>query len=244
MDSNGEYYLEPGSAYGPEDYTWSYTANPPNSFYSYYCGDALRLKDGDTLICDGVAGKFFEVTPEKDIVWQYINPYPMPSMNDVFKIDYVPPEESPSEPNNPDLYCSGSLSWSNIKPGATVNGSFQVQNIGDAGSLLNWTVNTSSITWGNWSFIPVYGKNLTPEDGQVTVQVSVVAPNEKNTEFQGYLRVENQDNSTDFGLIPVTLKTPKNIYVFYTTIYQFILKIKNLYSEKIYDLFKTWIKTL
>jgi len=32
VNSNGEYYLEPGSAYGPEDYTWSYTANPPTTF--------------------------------------------------------------------------------------------------------------------------------------------------------------------------------------------------------------------
>jgi hypothetical protein len=226
VDSNGEYYLEPGSAYGPEDYTWTYTANPPTTFYSNVFGGVHRLKDGNTLICDGVDGRFFEVNPDNTIVWEYTNPYPNPTQNDVFKIDYIPPEEPPSEPNNPDLDCSGSLSWSNIKPGATVNGGFKVQNIGDAGSLLNWTVNTTSITWGNWSFSPVSGINLTPEDGQVTVQVSVVAPNEGSSEFQGYLRIENQDNSTDFGLIPVSLRTPKNIYAFHTPIYQFILKIK------------------
>jgi len=238
VDSNGEYYLEPGSAYGPEDYTWSYTANPPNSFYSHYCGDALRLKDGDTLICNGVAGKFFEVTPEKDIVWQYVNQYPMPSMNDVFKIDYIPPEEPP-QPDTPDLYCSGSLSWIKVKPGETVVDSFQVQNIGDEGSILNWTINASSITWGTWSINPASGKNLTPEDGQMTVQVSVIAPNETKSVFQGQLRVENIDNSSDFGLIPVFLRTPKNIYVFHRPIYQFIVKFKNLYSEKIYYFFKT-----
>jgi len=207
VDFNGEYYLEPDSAYGPEDYTWSYTANPPNSFYSQVFGGAHRLKDGNTLICNGIPGKFFEVTPDETMVWQWTNPYPNPNQNSVFKIDYIAPEEPPV-PNTPNLDCSGSLSWANIKPGATVIGSFQVQNIGDAGSLLNWTVNTSSITWGTWSFTPASGSDLTPEDGQVTVQVSVVAPNEKNSEFQGYLKVENQDNSTDFGLIPVYLKTP------------------------------------
>jgi len=213
VDSNGEYYLEPDSAYGPEDYTWSYTANPPNSFYSQVFGGAHRLKDGNTLICNGIPGKFFEVTPDETMVWQWTNPYPNPNQNSVFKIDYIAPEEPPV-PNTPNLDCSGSLSWANIKPGATVIGSFQVQNIGDAGSLLNWTVNTSSITWGTWSFTPASGSDLTPEDGQVTVQVSVVAPNEKNSEFQGYLKVENQDNSTDFGLIPVYLKTPlsKDLY--------------------------------
>ena len=233
VNSNGEYYLEPGSAYGPEDYTWSYTANPPTTFYSHVFGGAQRLKDGNTLICGGLSGKFFEVTPDKTTIWQWTNPYPNPNQNDVFKIDYIPPEEPPPQPDTPDLECSGSLSWTNIEPNATVDGIFQVQNIGDAGSLLNWTINTSSITWGIWSFNPESGENLTPENGQVTVQVSVVAPNEKNSEFQGDLRVENQQNSTDFCLIPVYLKTPinQNIYL-------------NQFFEKIFKLFPNLIPIL
>ena len=232
VDSNGEYYLEPGSAYGPEDYTWSYTANPPTTFYSHVFGGAQRLKDGNTLICGGLSGKFFEVTPDKTTIWQWTNPYPTPNQNDVFKIDYIPLEEPPPEPDIPDLECSGSLSWTNIEPNATVGGFFQVQNIGDAGSLLNWTI-TSSITWGNWSIAPISGENLTPEDGKVTVQVSVVAPNEKNSEFQGDLRVENQENSTDFCLIPVYLKTPinKNMYL-------------NQFFEKIFKRFPNLIPIL
>jgi len=232
VDSNGEYYLEPGSAYGPENYFWSYTANPPTTFYSHVYGGAQRLKDGNTLICDGIAGRFFEVTPDKTTVWQWTNPYPNANQNDVFKIDYIPPDEQP-QPDIPDLDCSGSLSWTNIEPGATVVGSFQAQNIGNANSLLNWTVNTSSITWGTWSFTPTSGKDLTPEDGQITVQVSVVTPNEKNSEFEGFIQVENQDNSTDFDLIPVYLKTPVSIHISHTTIYQFMLKFINLYSDKI-----------
>jgi hypothetical protein len=215
VDSNGEYYLEPGSAYGPEDYTWSYVATPPTSFYGQVFGGVQRLKDGNTLICDGVDGRFFEVTPDNIIVWQYTNPYPNPSQNDVFKIEYIPPLEQPPEPDVPDLDCSGSLSWTDIEPGATVNGTFQIQNIGDDGSLLNWDIDTSSITWGTWSYTPSSGTNLTPADGQVTVQVSVVAPTEGNTEFEGYIRVENQDNSTDFSLIPVYLKTPVSIDLYF-----------------------------
>ena len=195
---------------GPEDYTWSYTANPPNSFYSQVFGGAQRLMDGNTLICNGIPGKFFEVTPDKITVWQYTNPYPTPAQNSVFKIDYIPPEEPPQPPQNntSDLECTGSLSWTDTEPGATVVGSFQLQNIGDNGSSLNWTIDSSSISWGTWSFNPESGTRLSPEDGQVTVQVWVVAPNEENTEFQGNLRVENQDNSTDFCVIPVYLKTP------------------------------------
>jgi len=223
VNSDGEYYLEPGSAYGPEDLSWSYIADPPTTFYSHVFGGAQRLKDGNTLICDGIAGKFFEVTPDKTTVWQWTNPYPNPNQNDVFKIDYIAPEEPPQS-DTPDLDCSGSLSWTNIEPGATVVGSFQVQNIGDESSILNWTVNTSSITWGAWSFTPVSGEGLTPEDGHVTVEVSVVAPNQKNSEFQGNLKVENQDNSTDFCLIPVYLKTPKSQDLYFQRLFEGILQ--------------------
>jgi len=210
VNSNGEYYLAPGSAYGPEHVTWRYTANPPGTFYSQVFGGALRLKDNNTLICDGVSGRFFEVTPENTIVWQYINPYPNPTNNDVFKIEYLPAEEPPQK-LIPDLDCSGSLSWPEAKPGATVRGSFQVQNIGDAGSLLNWTVDCSSIPWGTWTFTPESGNRLTPEQGPVTVQVSVIVPTQENTQFQGSLRIQNQDNASDHDTIPVTLKTPTTL---------------------------------
>jgi hypothetical protein len=226
VDDTGEYYLEPGAAYGPEDYTWRYVANPPSSFYSMVFGGAQRLKDGNTLICGGTTGKFLEVTPEGIIVWQWTNPYPSQDKNDVFKIDYIAPAEPPQPPQNntPDLNCSGSLSWTDIEPGATVTGSFQVQNIGDAESLLNWTVDSSSISWGTWTFTPESGEGLTPEAGKVTVQVSVVAPDEGNTEFDGSLRVENIDNTSDFCVIPVYLKTPLSInqyiHFFFQRIFQ------------------------
>jgi hypothetical protein len=206
VDGSGYYYLEPGYAYGPENPTWSYTATPPTSFYADFISGAQRLLDGNTLICDGPAGRFFEVTPEGTTLWQYVNPYPSPWLHRVFKIQYIPPQEQP--PAVPDLDCTGSLSWTNVQPGETVTGSFQVRNIGDPGSLLNWAINVSSLNWGTWSFHPEVGENLTPEDGPVVVQVSVVAPNQKNSEFTGAIRVENRDNSTDFAVIPVDLKTP------------------------------------
>jgi hypothetical protein len=111
-----------------------------------------------------------------------------------------------------------------------VNGSFQVQNIGDPGSLLNWTTNVSSLDWGTWTFNPESGENLTPEDGQVTVQVSVVAPNEKNSEFQGYIRVENRDNSTDFDVISVYLKTPISTHAVQTMAHPFLFTLRQRHS--------------
>ena len=33
-----------------------------------------RLPNGNTLICEGAWGRIFKVTPEKAVVWEYINP--------------------------------------------------------------------------------------------------------------------------------------------------------------------------
>jgi hypothetical protein len=240
VNDTGDYYLNPGSPYGPASLIWSYTSSPPISFYSDGFSGAQRLKDGGTLICDGKAGRFFEVTPDNATVWQYTNPYPPWRQNDVFKIVYIPQEEPP-EPGVPDLDCSGILSWTDIEPGATVTGSFQVQNIGNITSLLNWKINTSSITWGTWSYTPESGENLSPGDGPVTVHVSVIAPNETNSEFEGYIRIENQNNPNDFELIPVTLKTPANSNaVQRTMLHQFLLYFlqRHLFIEKLWNLFR------
>jgi hypothetical protein len=186
VDDNGEYYLAPNSSYGPSAETWTYIATPPTSFYASFLSGAQRLINGNTLICNGESGKIFEVTPEGSTVWQ------LTPANELFKVVYIPCEEpQPPVPGTPNLECSGSLSWTNIKPGATVSGSFQVQNLGDNNSFLNWIVNKSSISWGTWSYTPASGENLTPEEGKITIQVSVVAPNEPKSEFEGYVRVEN-----------------------------------------------------
>ncbi|HIG99622.1 MAG TPA: hypothetical protein HA258_03470 [Thermoplasmata archaeon] len=207
VDEAGNYYLESGMAYGPEQQTWLYTADPPQSFIAGIVSGAERLTSGNTLICDGVAGRFFEVTSTGSTVWEYTNPYPSPALNNVFKIVYVPPEAPPG-PDIPNLDCTGSLAWNDVKPGSTVIGTFQVKNIGDADSLLTWSINTSLLTWGTWSFNPAAGTGLTPEDSPIDVVVTVIAPDEADSDFEGYIRVENQQDPTDFNVIPVSLATP------------------------------------
>ena len=206
---DGLYYLAPGAAYGPTNETWTYSANPPTSFYSNFLSGAQRLSDGDTVICDGGHGHFFEVTPQGDTVWQYTNPYPTPFTNRVFKIVFIPAPEQPA-PDVPVLQCEGSLSWKGVKPGESLTGSFQVRNVGDSESLLNWSVNTSSIPWGTWSFTPQHGDKLTPEAGPITVNVTVVAPNEKKVQLEGYIQVHNDKNPNNSCIIPVSLSTPAN----------------------------------
>lgn len=53
---------------------WEYTGDPPSTFYSYGKGSAQRFVNGNTLICEGDRGRVFEVTPQGEIVWEWLNP--------------------------------------------------------------------------------------------------------------------------------------------------------------------------
>jgi hypothetical protein len=80
-------------------------------------------------------------------------------------------------------------------------------NIGDNDSLLNWTLN-NTLTWGTWTFTPSSGECLTPAQEPVTVHVYMVVPQENNAVFNGNITIVNNQNSSDFCMIPVTLTTP------------------------------------
>jgi len=162
------------------------------------------MLNGNTLICSGWNGVFIEVTPDKQIVWRYDNPYPYQN-DEVYRTEYIFQQHSTQKPK---LYVSGRLTWTNVKPGATVNGSFQVQNYGTADSLLNWTIDSSKLTWGTWTFSPLSGKNLTTKDGPVTINVSCTAPTDKNKQFRGSLKVFDLDNASDNGTVSIILQTP------------------------------------
>lgn len=74
-DSEGVYTYVPGTAYGPTSTDYTYLESMTNSsFYSRILSSAQRLPNGNTLICDGDDGRFFEITPTEEIVWEYINP--------------------------------------------------------------------------------------------------------------------------------------------------------------------------
>jgi hypothetical protein len=108
----------------------------------------------------------------------------------------------------PDLDCNGVLSWIDIKSGDVVTGSFTVENVGELASELDWEIE-SHPDWGTWTFTPLNGDDLTPEDGAVTVQVSVVAPDKKNKEFNGGIKIVNREASGDQCYIQVSLATPR-----------------------------------
>lgn len=121
VDGSGN-YTDPsaGSAYDPSSAYWTYTdPAEPTDFFSSNISGALRLPNGNTLICEGATGTFFEIDTSDQTVWKYVNPVtssgilgttdPIPvdnqgnQTNQVFKIkryapdypglaDYVTPE--------------------------------------------------------------------------------------------------------------------------------------------------------
>jgi len=108
----------------------------------------------------------------------------------------------------PDLDCNGVLSWTDIKSGDVVTGSFTVENVGYPASELDWEIE-SHPDWGAWTFTPLSGDDLTPEDGTITVEVSIVAPDNRNKEFSGGVKIVNKEASGDQCYIQVSLATPR-----------------------------------
>lgn len=108
---------------------------------------------------------------------------------------------------NEKLFCNGSLEWYDVKPKTTITGSFTVENIGAALSNLSWEI-TDWPDWGTWTFTPAKGVNLTPEHGPLTINVRVIAPKQRNSEFTGNITIVNSKNSSDYDTVPIFLITP------------------------------------
>ncbi len=67
------------------------------NFFSTHLSGVQRLASGNTLICEGAKGAIFEVTPDRDVVWHYVNPnwqsHPkFTSINWVFRARHYAPD--------------------------------------------------------------------------------------------------------------------------------------------------------
>ena len=132
--------------------------------------------------------------------------------------------------NESSIFCDGTLYWNNIKPGKTVTGNFIIENIGDTGSELDWTIDEWP-EWGNWTFTPSHGNGLTPEQEPIIVQVTVIAPDEKNHEFIGSIKVLNSKNSSNYCEISVSLTTPKtNTFQYIGLFHRFFDEFSNIFQ--------------
>jgi len=108
-DGFGNYNIAFDAAFEPAEPIWTFVATPPSSFFSIKLSGADRLPNGNTIICSGGDGYFFEVTSENEIVWDYTNIFPDDTFNQVFNIHRYSEEYSglldlsTTRPNKPSI---------------------------------------------------------------------------------------------------------------------------------------------
>ena len=56
---------------------WEYSLSGTErfQFYSWYVSNAQRLPNGNTMINEGMNGRIFELTEEKELVWEFVSPF-------------------------------------------------------------------------------------------------------------------------------------------------------------------------
>ena len=69
---------------------WEYRADPPQTFYSSLISGCQRLPNGNTLICEGMKGRLFEITRAGEIVWEFINPFYSPHPGQISRVTKHP----------------------------------------------------------------------------------------------------------------------------------------------------------
>jgi hypothetical protein len=79
---------------------WEYKELPYYNFYSPHISGARRLPNGNTLITEGAFGRMFQVTMEGEVVWEYVNPIYVESLegymaNTVFRANHYMEQEIP-----------------------------------------------------------------------------------------------------------------------------------------------------
>jgi len=70
--------VDPAAKAGSE-IVWEYKAPTVLAFYSFMVSGCERLAGGNTFITEGATGRLFEVTPQGDVVWEYVSPFVLPS---------------------------------------------------------------------------------------------------------------------------------------------------------------------
>ena len=72
MGDPGFYPLADSVGFEIGEVVWKY--EEPTSFWSDFASGVQRQPNGNTLIAEAATGRIFEVTPEGETVWEYINP--------------------------------------------------------------------------------------------------------------------------------------------------------------------------
>lgn len=78
------------------DIVWSYNdcrefhMSALSRFFSAICSGMQRLPNGNTMICESTSGRVFEVTPEGETVWEYVDPAGFLFRAHRYPYDWVP----------------------------------------------------------------------------------------------------------------------------------------------------------
>ena len=82
---------------GSGEIAWEYRDPTVLAFSSFMVSGCERLPGGNTFITEGATGRLFEVTPEGDIVWEYVSPFMMESAFGptpaIFRAHRYPPDD-------------------------------------------------------------------------------------------------------------------------------------------------------
>lgn len=84
-----------------KEIVWRYRDVPAINFFSPTISGAQRLSNGNTLITEGCFGRIFQVTSDKEVVWEYVSPYFYANKeevidNSIFKATFYTAEEIPN----------------------------------------------------------------------------------------------------------------------------------------------------
>ena len=152
--ANGfSYFISDSTFFGPNLPSWSYFDS--TNFYAPYVSGVQRLENGNTLICSGVIGEFFEIEYLTDsIVWRYKNPISTGSPISQGSINTNPlcfriHRHSPDELaiSNLVLTNNGPIELNPINSNCQIN---NCSNSVPSALVVNWTTDTkASVSWDN-----------------------------------------------------------------------------------------------
>jgi hypothetical protein len=195
---------------------WFCEIDLDSDFYTlYYDGEVLEAKEW-------TAGPFDNYDGDLNIgcLDLYANGATSVYYDDIaFRAYGSPPE--------PDLSVAGSINLVNVTAGSTNTGSFTLTCLGAAGSTLNWEIE-SFPDWGEWTITPDSGS--TDYGDRLDVEVSVIAPDEQNSNWTGEIKIVNTDNSDDFGIISCFLSTPKVKQTFIQSFFDRFPILRNIFG--------------
>lgn len=74
LNAAGTYDVPSNTAFLPTGLDWSYISNPQSDFYSSNISGVYALDNGSFMVTEGASGRFFEINPFQQQLWEYVNP--------------------------------------------------------------------------------------------------------------------------------------------------------------------------